>query len=238
MMVFCENNYNIGFQPNAEITYEYSYINITLLIQLAIEDYSYSGYYSIPQGFQIKWVVGSIVERSNYWIVSANVYRGESFTENAGSFETFVYKNPEDLSFELFNGTGNELYFIPPNVTEYLSLVNQSIPAPDRTYSFAFNNSIVFDHTQLSSNDTIRYEYNLHGIMTSYQIFYNHSLAFTLELKTFSLGGFDPLLLTVIISISTSTALITTYIILKKRKLKKAKNRKRFKTKKLLRKIK
>lgn len=235
-VVICENNYSLGFQTNAEMVYEYSYVNIALLIQLAVEDYSYDGYYAIPQGFQIKWVVYSIVDCSDRWIVSANVYRGESFTEDAGDFETSVYKNPEDLSYELFNGTGNELYFLPIKVIEYLSLVNQSIPAPDRVYSFVLNNSIVFDHTQLGSNDTVRHEYNEQGIMSYFQIFYNGSLAFSLELNSFSLGGFDPLLLTVIITISISAGLTTIYIILRKRRLKKSE--KSNKTKKLLRKIK
>ena len=236
-VVICENNYSLGFQTNAEMVYEYSNVNITSLIQLATEDYSYSGLFAITQGVQIKWILDSIVESSDRWTVSATVYRGESFTEHAGDFETSVYKNPEDLSYELFNGTGNELYFMPVKVVEYLNLLNQSIPLPDQAYSFALNNNIVFDFTQLGSNDTVRHIFNEYGIMSHYQIFYNGSLAFSLELISFSLEGFDPLLLTVIITISISAGLITIYIIFTKRRLKKSVKRQNFKAKKLLRKI-
>ena len=142
------------------------------------------------------------------------------------------------LVFQLFNGTGNELYFIPLNVSDYLFSVNQSIPIPDQAYSYTLNDTIVFDHSQLNDNDTVRYQFNPLGLLNSYQIFYNGSLAFTLELKTFSLGGFDPLIITVIITISASTALITAFIILRKKNRKKSGKKQGFKTKKLLRKIK
>lgn len=235
-VVICENNYSLGFQTNAEMVYEYSYINITLLIQLATEDYSYSGLFAIPQGVQIKWFVYSIIDSSDHWTVNADVYRGESFSELVGDLETSVYKNPENLSRELFNGTGNELYFVPINAIDYLSVLNQNIPLPAQVYSFTLNNSIVFDYTKLGSNDTLRHTFNEHGIMSHYQIFYNGSLAFSLELKNFSLGGFEPLLLVVIITSSTSMVLISLYII-RRRNQKKSKKKKNIKAQKLLKKI-
>lgn len=124
---------------------------------------------------------------------------------------------------------------MPVSVANYLSVVNQSIPVPDQIYSFALISSIVFDYTQLGSNDTIRYGYNEHGIMSHYQIFYNQSLALSLELMSFSLGGFEPLLLMLILAALVSTAIITILIILRKRMLQKSK--KSTKLKRQLRKI-
>ena len=100
------------------MVYEYSYVNITLLLQLALEDYSYSGLFAITQGVQIKWILNSIVESSDRWLVSATVHRGESFSEHAGDFETSVYKNLEDLSYDLFNG-----YSLFPTEIDYLNVM-------------------------------------------------------------------------------------------------------------------
>ena len=69
--------------------------------------------------------------------------------------------------------------------------------------------------------------------MSSYQISYNGTLAFSLELKSFSLGGFDIIVLTVIITSSVLIFLISAYFIIRKRRLEKSDN-----VKKLLRKIK
>lgn len=147
-----------------------------------------------------------------------------------------MYKNPEELSKDLYNGTGNALYFIPVNVNQYLDMLNQSIPTYDQTYSFALTNTIVFDYTQLGGNDTIQYNYNEYGLMSHYQIFYNGSLAFSFELKSYSLGGFNPLLLTVIISLVSSAVLVPIYFVLRRRRSKSSKQKTR--TKSLLKKVK
>ena len=232
-LVKCDDDYSLSFQAGAEMIYEYSHVNITLLIQLAVEDYSYNGFYTIPQGFQIEWIVRNVVKSSDRWTVNVDVYRGASFNEYAGDFEIVVYKNPNDLSYELYNGTGNELYFIPINVYNYLNFVDQSIPSLENNYSYVLNNSIVFDYTQLGANDTISYAFNKHGLMSTYQISYNGTLAFSLELKSFSLGIFDTIFLTVIITSLVLIFLISAYFIIRKKRLKKTEN-----VKKLLKKIK
>lgn len=204
------------------MVYEYNYVNVTLLIQLAIEDYSYDGFYAIPLGTRIMWKVTSIIENFGFWIVRANVYRGESFGEFVDDFETNIYKNPSDLAHELYNGTGNELYFTPINMSNYLNLFSQNIPMLDNNFSYVVNDSVFFDYTRLGSNDTIKYTFNKYGILSTYQIYYNDTLAFSLELSSFSRGGFDMIAPTAILISSVLFSGFLIYFILKRRKLKKS----------------
>ncbi|NVM43669.1 MAG: hypothetical protein HWN79_02040 [Candidatus Lokiarchaeota archaeon] len=142
------------------------------------------------------------------------------------------------MSYEIYNGTGNELYFIPVKVGSYLNWLNQSIPPTDQVYSFTTNNTIVFDYTQLGANDTIIYKYNEHGLMSHYQIFYNGTLAFSFELKSFKLASLDFILLITIIISSVSIGSLALFVILRRRRLKRSEKAREKGTKNLLKKIK
>ncbi|NVM46607.1 MAG: hypothetical protein HWN79_17000 [Candidatus Lokiarchaeota archaeon] len=152
------------------------------------------------------------------------------------NIETFVYKHPEGLSRGLYNGSGNDLYLLPVNIPHYLDSFNSSIPLLGRAYSFVTNNSINFDYTLIGSNDTVQYTFNDYGLLKSYQIFYNHTLAFVLKLKSFTLGGFDEGLIMVIVISSISSAILIAFIFVRRRKLQKRKDQRK-KSSRLLRKI-
>ena len=189
-----EETFQAGFKENAELTYEYSHVDLLLLSELASEELSYADFLFIPVGTLIKWKVARVQETSQGWDALIEVWSGSGFRELADTFQVRMFKDPADFSYDLFNGTASNLYFLPVNVSEYLDVFNNTIPLSARSYASITQAQLIFDWTSSSRNDTIIHSYNRFGMLGSLELQYNHTTAFRFQLVQYTLG-FDTILL-------------------------------------------
>ena len=193
--------FQIGFQENAELTYEYSYVNNLLLNELMSEDLSYADFMFIPVGTMIKWKAIQVQETSQGWNILIEIWSGSAFDELVDRFQARMFKNPVDFSQNLFNDTASNLYLLPVNVSIYLDAFNNTIPSSERSYASVNRTQIIYDWTSSGRNDTIIHSYNRFGMLESLEIQYNHTTAFQFQLVQYMLG-FDTTLLWIIVGVS------------------------------------
>ena len=189
-----EELFQVGFKENAELTYEYSHVDVLLLSELAGEELSYADFLFIPVGTMVKWKVARMQEISQGWEALIEVWSGSGFRELANTFQARMFKNPADFSHDLFNDTASNLYLLPVNVSDYLIAFNSTIPSSERSYASVNQAQIIHNWTSSGRNDTIIHSYNRFGMLESLELQHNRTTAFRFQLVQYSLG-FDTVLL-------------------------------------------
>jgi hypothetical protein len=219
--------YSLGITQNAILYYKYHITERNALEKLIAENSSYKEFSEIYNGYEIQWKIENITENQEVWNVKVNVYAYESEID---TFYTEIYKSPQNLADHMYNGSGNDLYFLPIDIETYLLQLKECVNSNDTeigAYQLKF-----FDESGFY-NDTLIYHYNSKGILKQLKILYKNKVVFIFGLYNPN-NNFTEIVLFSLLLISISV-IILSYIIYKK-KIRDEKLAK--KKKKLLKKIK
>lgn len=165
------DQYELGITENYFLTYEYTYLNATLVEELWYIDDFYDTFIYNQQGDQLQWLIYDIDEEPNFWTIRVAKYGGENLDQFAGNFTTKAFKTPELLANDTFIDLEGAYNFIPMEVNSYLSEFSTLIPAEDSKYCSVNGSRVTFNYTAIGGFRTFIYEFNEQGMMSNLYLY-------------------------------------------------------------------
>ncbi len=172
--------YKLGVQKGTTLLYEFTFINRSIVEQLAEVNEFYASFTDTQTGDQIKWVVCDIGETEAFWLIKVNRYRG-SDDQFRGSTSCKVFKHPQDLASEMFTNDNINLNFLPVDTEHYIEAFGYKIPEDD-WYCYTDASQIIVDFTAIGGYIAYIYEFNPGGQLSGFYIHDRGKLVIAFEL--------------------------------------------------------
>lgn len=228
------DEYEVGFDENTEITWEFTKVNEDLLEEMyEFYDPEYEDVdFDYEEDDELKIKITSIDnEDEDYYELNFNLYEND---ELVGPSYFKVAKDPDDLAEDWINdendpyfdyGDSYDLFIILTDTEDYLEEFEETISTATLESAFisASSDSIVINNSFLGREDSVAFEYDDDGILEKMTIVYRNIEILEMELKDVTKDQFNLqtfLIITIVIAIILTPIIIGIVLIIKRRSRK------------------
>jgi len=197
------DEYDLGFDENTEITWEFKRVNEEKLEEfLDVYDIDYLALdLDYKEGDKLMYKLTNYDDEEDYYKLYFNVYEDD---ELIGYTHAKIAKDPEDLAADLFDDISQidftyDFIFVLPKTKDYIQEFGAAIPAIYNLFVGVSYRSIIIDSTVVGLQDIIVLKYDDDGILEEFKIYYQGYLILVIELDDVSKNEFNLYLFSIII---------------------------------------